>query len=1135
MRILNSIPAAALTAALALLGTATPLTAPIAHADDTDLYLDPNNAVDAGLPKVLFNLDYRANLGSTQCANASLASCSAAVYFKTFSVVTYPYITTHLAAIGTAKLTNFDVLKLSLYVVFIEFENFEGAFSVSHNHVNSCAGPTREVNGCSNGAYILQGFTEMNAAGRTSFLTKLINMKDPGGALAHTFQLKEVLFEAYRYIKGWDVYNGRNGYTDWNSGASGNQNRNVGDAADTTNNNNLLGWDSTIMNKPGTKWVYKDPIASGDDCTKLFMIHFMFGVTSQEDDSDAAIKLTANSTSQGMGLSTLSNGTNGAIQMVSYMKNNDLNTTVDGVQSVTQYFVTDASSTSIGQLAAAGGTSQVAIQMNNPAVVIEALRNILREILSVSTTFVAASVPVNVFNRSESLDNVFIALFQVDSDAKPTWIGNVKKLKFGDKTLSDGTVEKELQDANFNSAIGNDGRINFDALTYWTIPGDLPTADTAAGEVDSKDGRVVDRGAAGQKIPGFRPAGTPTSPGATNAAGSRQVFYDPTTFTNGTATALVPFIDTAAATLQTTLGAATTTDAANYIKYARGMDAKDEDSDTNVTEPRAWIVGDPLHSRPLPINYGFNDGHNDETNPLIYVAIGSNDGSMRLIRNSLASGADTQDGAGEEAWAFFPQATMSTIKTLYTNSAASDHPYSVDGAPASLTIDIDGDGTVDSADGDKVYLYFGLRRGGRTFYALDITDPTTPKILWRINNSLADYTALGYSFAQPRIGNVNLDLDGDTKKSDPVVFLTGGYNLNKDTRDAVGTDDTYGNAFYVVNAKTGELVWKSVKAASTGVVSSSQFGHQYMTDSIPGDPAVIDSDGDGLVDRVVVGDTGGQVWRFDVASTLGNWRATRLANFGRHHSSTTVNDLRFGHRSDVVPSRDKFGKFDAVVIGSGDRENPLDRSGDSLDADTPINWMFMIKDRKTTPYVAADSQPTAFIPTELADVTDDACVSDSTCGGTLDTGSDSATNDFFKGWKLELEVGPGEKSLSAPLTIVNTVFFTTYLPFGSTESISDSAIEAATCGPSEGKGAFYAINLADATLSTNFNIARDGQDASTNTGRYTELASAGIPADVVGVSLDGQAYVLPPDLKLGKVESSTRWRTFWYEVDNGDD
>ena len=37
-----------------------------------------------------------------------------------------------------------------------------------------------------------------------------------------------------------------------------------------------------------------------------------------------------------------------------------------------------------------------------------ALRNIFQQILSVSTTFVAASVPVNVFNRAEIIDNVYI-------------------------------------------------------------------------------------------------------------------------------------------------------------------------------------------------------------------------------------------------------------------------------------------------------------------------------------------------------------------------------------------------------------------------------------------------------------------------------------------------------------------------------------------------------------------------------------------------------------------------------------------------------------------------------------------------------------------------------------------------------
>ena len=102
---------------------------------------------------------------------------------------------------------------------------------------------------------------------------------------------------------------------------------------------------------------------------------------------------------------------------------------------------------------------------------------------------------MNVFNRSEITDNVFIALFQVDENARPYWVGNVKKLRLAG--ANDPTAAGELVDANGNPAIAADGRIRFDALTSWTIPGSLPPPDLDTGEVDGRDGRVVARGGAG--------------------------------------------------------------------------------------------------------------------------------------------------------------------------------------------------------------------------------------------------------------------------------------------------------------------------------------------------------------------------------------------------------------------------------------------------------------------------------------------------------------------------------------------------------------------------------------------------------------------------------------------------------------
>ena len=66
---------------------------------------------------------------------------------------------------------------------------------------------------------------------------------------------------------------------------------------------------------------------------------------------------------------------------------------------------------------------------DDPDELVATLQEIFKQVLSVSTTFVAASVPVNVFNRAEITDNVYIALFQVDGDGRPSWVGNVKKLK----------------------------------------------------------------------------------------------------------------------------------------------------------------------------------------------------------------------------------------------------------------------------------------------------------------------------------------------------------------------------------------------------------------------------------------------------------------------------------------------------------------------------------------------------------------------------------------------------------------------------------------------------------------------------------------------------------------------------------
>ncbi|MDH3266999.1 MAG: PilC/PilY family type IV pilus protein, partial [Gammaproteobacteria bacterium] len=426
------------------------------------------------------------------------------------------------------------------------------------------------------------------------------------------------------------------------------------------------------------------------------------------------------------------------------------------------------------------------------------------------------------------------------------------------------------------------------------------------------------------------------------------------------------------------------------------------------------------------------------------------------------------------------------------------HPYTFDGSPVAYIQDVNYNGSIEA--GDKVYLYVGLRRGGKAYYALDVTNPESPRLMWTIDKS-GDFAELGYTFSNPRVGMVETS-------SGPVaaVMFAGGFDKNKDSRGGVGTDDSEGNAIYVVNAETGQLIWKA--RGGSGGASSTVFEHAGLVDSIPSALTVADTDGDGMIDRLVVGDTGGNVWRADIAGdNTGNWKLTLLASLGRHAAGASgiATDRRFFHRPDLVQTKDGNGLFDAVLIGSGDRTDPLDAGGIATD------YFYLIKDRNAG---AGAGQDTGFEHADLADVTDN-CLQGGGC-----------TPDLTVGWRLQME-SPGEKVLSTPLTMSGSVFFTTYLPKGAGSSTA--------CAPSEGAGRLYAVALQDATAVINYDTSddtgNDPDEPTTKNDRSSDLNSAGIPAEVVSIPPN---KILRPDLQIDNVDVATRWRTYWFMSEDSD-
>ena len=967
--------------------------------------------------------------------------------------------------------------------------------------------PPAAGNFCSNGGYIARGFRTMqpsDADGATAEFLEILNaIPTPQGNLSHSYQGKELFFEFYRYLTGQGIFNGHNGGTDY--------------ATDSDFNLDVDGpaydWDARIEN--ATNDTYLSPLDGVSACSTIYTVNIMFQVSNQEADSDGAI--AAARASGGMGFDP---GNNNAAfsRVLGFLNDADLADgsfgtvgDIDGIQNVTSYFlILDKFINNVTtEYAKQGGTERpLAISEDDVEGLVNNLRSIFSQILSVSTTFVASSVPVNVFNRASVVDNVYIALFQAFET--PEWDGNVKKLRLKEVELADGTQDFILVDAlndlanknDLSSAVAGDGRIRLDALTYWTdiSAGLLDNTDLDGdgnpdnGVTANRDGRHVARGAAGQQIPSF----IADAPELTNADGQRQLFYD-----NGSNLAALDATAAVASVLQGSLGTVTAADTLDLLKYIRGVDVDDSDLDGSVSDARPWVMGDPLHSRPLPMNFGAIGSYTND-NPGIYIAVGSNDGFMRLIRNTTTASEES----GREVWAFMPQSVMGIQPDLRANTTLSKpdlHPYGVDGEPSAYMFDKDLDGTIEAASGEFAYLYFGLRRGGSAYYAMDVTAPESPKLLWKIDNSMADFAELGLTFSKPIPVDLQVGANADgTAITKPGVIFAGGYDENKDAT-GLGTNDSVGNALYVVDAKTGALIWKAKFGAA--ISSSTQvFTHPALTDSIPSNVSAVDTDGNGAVDRVLVGDSGGRVLRADIGDVdTKNWKLSVLASFGRHVDATKSNDRRFFHEPDIVQFKDADGAYDAVVIGSGDRADPLDNAG------LTSNFFYMIKDRNIAVGAGADS---SLNHASLADLT-------SNC---LQEGSSATCNPDLKGgWKFGLVDGTGEKSLSTPLTFGKAIFFTTYIPPGGNE--------AATCGPGEGSGNLYAVNLGDATAVYNFDTADDppnGDGEPNSPGDRSEaLKSGGIPAQVVFIP---PGKILKPDLTFGDTPGINRFPTFWQRV-----
>jgi len=296
----------------------------------------------------------------------------------------------------------------------------------------------------------------------------------------------------------------------------------------------------------------------------------------------------------------------------------------------------------------------------------------------------------------------------------------------------------------------------------------------------------------------------------------------------------------------------------NYVRGQRGYEGFVPNDASKLYRSRAAVLGDIVNAQPVYVKAPFasytDAGYstfktaNINRTPMVYVA--ANDGML----HAFYAGTSTIDpDGGKEAWAFIPTMVLPNLYKLADNNYSNNHVYSVDGTPSV------GDFYDTNASAWKTILVGGLNAGGKGYYALDVTDPASPKGLWEFKWSDTCYDSavpstaysdchIGFTFNNPLISKL---ADGTW-----VVMVTSGYN---NVNSPIKTGDGLGY-LYVLRAYDGKILYKIATSAGT---SAQPSGLNHIANWV--DTTIVNN----TTLRVYGGDVLGNMWRFDVNDTIG--------------------------------------------------------------------------------------------------------------------------------------------------------------------------------------------------------------------------------------------------------------------------
>ncbi|MDX1812361.1 MAG: hypothetical protein R3240_10465, partial [Gammaproteobacteria bacterium] len=456
-------------------------------------------------------------------------------------------------------------------------------------------------------------------------------------------------------------------------------------------------------------------------CQANYIVLLTDGEPKADFDADSSIPNLPNYNS---GSCSFVDGSSDCLDNVAeYLHTVDISSAA-GFQNVDTYTIGFTTNQQLLQDTANKGGGRY-IQANDATSLESAFNTILKTVINSNNSFSPPAIAANAFNSVSDYNKLYFTLFE--PSAKPKWDGNIKPY-----TLSGDPPE--VTDAAGVAAISAQGFFKDTSRSLWS---------------SVADGGSIAEGGANGNLP---------------TAAKRNLYTFTGTYTNGVPDSSA----TSFPTLSNPNNALKNAPSSELTAAMLGLSNPDpvalDAAFTSVIDTiRSDTLGDPLHSKPILVNYG-----GTAANPDLTLFAATNAGFLHAIDATT----------GVEQFGFIPQELLQQLPTLTQNGGR--HLYGLDGDVTAWVEDNNSNGIIEKANNDHVYVYVGMRRGGNSrsnnYYALDVTTRSKPELKWVIKGGSGQFAELGQTWSRPELTTIKYG--AGTRK---VLIFGGGYDTAEDS------------------------------------------------------------------------------------------------------------------------------------------------------------------------------------------------------------------------------------------------------------------------------------------------------------------------------------------------------------------